>query len=256
MKKQFPRIFLSLLLMMAFMNGGSRLSLATDFRTIPNRAFGINEYLRFSVDFGMISAGEAFLRIPEIVQVKGRPCYRIISEIRSNDFVSTFFKVDDYVESLVDVDGLFPWQFQKRLSEGKYRSERKAVFDYTKGVVYDGRDTVSVPPFTQDVLSVFYFLRTQPLQVGATVPIDNYADGKLYPIQVKVLRREKVKVPAGKFDCYVIEPGFRGSGIFSQKGKLEVWLTADHRKLLVKMRSQIAVGSITLELNKYRSDVK
>ena len=219
-------------------------------RELANSAFHVGEELTFLVKFGPLKAGRAVMRIPEIALVRGRPCYRIISEIRSNRFVSTFFKVDDYVESLMDTAGLFPWYFKKHIREGKFAADREVIFDHRIGLVYEDGDTVAVPPFTQDVLSIFYFIRTQKLIVGKTLLVENYADKKHYPLKVRILKKERIKVPAGTFECFVIEPGFRGSGLFKQKGKLWLWLSTDRNHVPVRIKSQISVGSIVMELQK------
>jgi hypothetical protein len=70
-------------------------------------------------------------------------------------------------------------------------------------------------------------------------------------LEVKVLRREKVKVPAGEFDCLVVEPVLQASGIFKHEGRLTVWLTDDQFKIPVLMKSKVAVGSIASKLKNY-----
>jgi len=60
-------------------------------------------------------------------------------------------------------------------------------------------------------------------------------------------------VPAGEFECFVVEPVLRiGTGIFQAKGRLLVWLTADSKKVPVLMRSQIVVGSVEARLTEMR----
>ena len=62
-------------------------------------------------------------------------------------------------------------------------------------------------------------------------------------------RRDTVKVKAGKFDCFVLEPVMREPGIFIHKGKkLEIWVTADERRMPVLMRCDIVIGHISAEL--------
>jgi hypothetical protein len=84
--------------------------------------------------------------------------------------------------------------------------------------------------------------------------LDNYADGKNYPLEVKVLRKEKKKVEAGVFNCIVVEPLIQeGAGIFVHKGSITVWLTDDNNRLPVYMKSQvILIGSISAELKKFK----
>lgn len=102
-----------------------------------------------------------------------------------------------------------------------------------------------------DALASLYYIRTLDLKVGNSVFINNYSDKKNYALEVKVLKKEKVKVPAGRFFCVVVEPILQASGIFKHEGKLKVWLTDDKYKIPVKMKSKVAVGSITTELKSY-----
>ena len=63
--------------------------------------------------------------------------------------------------------------------------------------------------------------------------------------------RETVEVGAGTFDCFAIEPVIREGGIFTAKGRLTIWVSADDRRIPVKMRTKVVVGSITASLQEY-----
>lgn len=219
-------------------------------RKVDNRAFHLGEKLYFSVNWGPINAGNAIMALPETTTVNGERCYRAISVIKTNKFFSLFFKVEDVVESLIDVEGIFPWRFKKRLREGKYRAEVYAEYDQRNHLAITKGDTIKIPEYVQDALSIFYYIRTVNLKVGESIYVDNISDGKVYPLEVKVLRKERIRVGAGTFDCILIEPKLKGAGIFRQKGKLTIWLTDDERKIPVLMKSKIAIGSINLELEK------
>jgi hypothetical protein len=110
---------------------------------------------------------------------------------------------------------------------------------------------VPVPPRVQDVLSALYFVRTLPLEVGQSIAIANHIDGKNYPLVVKVHGRERVKVDAGEFDCLVVEPILRGPGVFTQKGRLTVWLTDDDVRMPVLMKSKVVIGHVAAILKSY-----
>jgi hypothetical protein len=221
-------------------------------RYVENVAFGVNEKLTFDVDYGFINAGTATMEVARLIEYKNRPCYQVVSRAQSNSFFSTFYKVDDRVESIVDAIGVFSWRFEKNLREGTYRSDRMCEFDQRDHLVFYRDDTISTPPFVQDALSVLYYVRTQKLKPGTSLYIDNFTDGKLYPLEVKVLGKERVDVKAGTFDCIVVEPLLQTVGVFKHEGKLRVWLTDDRLKLPVLMKSKILVGSITAELTAYQ----
>lgn len=221
-------------------------------RRLDNIAFGVGEWLHYDLGYGFINAGTATMEVKEVVDYDGRPAYQLVSTAQSNKFFSSFYPVQDRVESIFDAVGLFSWRFEKKLREGNYRSLRQYSFDQVKhSVVYKG-DTIDVAPYVQDALSVLYYARTQPLEVGKSIYIDNFTDGKNYPLEVRVLDKEHIKTKAGEFDCLVVEPLLQAAGLFKHEGKLTVWLTDDRVRLPVLMKTKVVVGSITAELTDYR----
>lgn len=220
-------------------------------RALPNNAFGVGERFVYNVRYGPIHAGTAMMEVAEAVNYNGHKTFRIKSFAKSSKFFSPFFKVDDRVESIMDFYGLFSHHFEKHLKEGSYRADRFVDFDQKNRLAYEGADTIPVPEFVLDALASLYYIRTLDLKVGNSVFINNYSDKKNYALEVKVLKKEEVKVPAGRFFCVVVEPILQASGIFKHEGKLKVWLTDDKYKIPVKMKSKVAVGSITTELKSY-----
>jgi hypothetical protein len=221
-------------------------------RYVENDAFGIGEILDFDIGYGFINAGSATLEVSDLIEYNERPCYLVTSQANSNKFFSSFYRVEDKVESIIDATGLFSWHFEKKLREGGYQNDKAYSFDQLNHKAFYEGDTIDVAHFVQDALSILYFARTQDLEVGKSIFIDNFTDGKMYPLEVRVIKRETVSVEAGKFDCLVIEPLLLSSGIFKHEGRLKVWLTDDRIKLPVLMKSKVLVGSITAELTDYK----
>ena len=217
-------------------------------RSLQNSSFGIGEKLQYDLKYGFLDAGTAKLDVVEILPFNGRDCYKITSEMKTNKTFSRFFKVDDFVFSYIDVKGIFLWYHEKHVHEGNYISDKIVTFDYENGLVYENSDTLEVTPFTQDVLSIFYYLRILDFKVGDSFDIQNYADGKHYPLNVQISKQENVKVPAGEYRCLKVEPIYTGDKKYKPKGQLTMWLSNDNHKLPVKIKSKIAVGSIIMEL--------
>ncbi|HDL02562.1 MAG: DUF3108 domain-containing protein [Candidatus Zixiibacteriota bacterium] len=222
------------------------------FRYVENIAFGIGERFDFDIGYGFINAGYATMEVRELIEYDGRPCYQIVSTANSNKFFSSFYRVEDRAESIVDAIGIFSWYFEKNLKEGNYRANRSYTIDQKNHYAVYKEDTLEVAPFVQDALSVLYYVRTQDLDVGKSIFIDNFTDGKNYPLEVKVRQKETVKVKAGTFDCIVVEPIMMASGVFRHEGRLKVWLTDDRLKMPVLMKSKVLVGSISAELTDYQ----
>lgn len=218
------------------------------YRKQPNRAFEVGEHLVFDIAYGAITAGTATMSVADTQRVNGRLCYRAVTTARSSDFFDKIYRVRDQAESLIDREGLFSWKFDKRINEGKLKRHKWAIFDQDDHVVYTQKDTLAIPEFAQDILCSFYYARTVPLRVGQSFEIDSYNDGKVYSLRILVHAKDRVKVPAGQFKCIVVEPVLKGEGLFSQKGRLAIWLTDDERRIPVLMKSKILVGSIDARL--------
>lgn len=221
-------------------------------RKIDNKAFGVGERLEFTIKYGKIPAGNAVMEISEIIEYESHDCYKVVSVAHSNDFVSIFYKVRDTVNTIIDVDGIFPRKFWKKLREGGYRTERTTIFDQKNHIAITGNDSIPTYNFVQDAFSSLYYIRTQELVPGREIFIDSHTSKKNFPLKLNVLRKEKVKVPAGEFDCIVVEPVMRAEGIFKAKGKIWIWLTDDQYKMPVLMKTEVFfLGSISARLKKY-----
>lgn len=222
-------------------------------RKIENKAFNVGEYMKFKVRYGHIPAGMAYMEVLDTVDYEGFKSFKIRSVAHSNAFVSTFFKVRDTVTTIVDYDGIFTHFFNKKLREGHYKKEQSTLFDQRKHLAITGEDTIRTYAFVQDAFSALYFARTQTIEPGVDLLVDNHTDRKNYPLEVIVHGRDSVEVEAGKFDCIVVEPVMRAEGIFKAKGRIKIWLTNDRYKLPVKMQTEVFfLGAIHADLVEYR----
>ncbi|MCK4573224.1 MAG: DUF3108 domain-containing protein [candidate division Zixibacteria bacterium] len=220
-------------------------------RYVENVAFGVGEKLSFDINYGFINAGTATMEVIRLIEYESRPCYQIVTRAQSNNFFSTFYTVDDRVESIIDAMGVFSWRFEKNLREGGYRADRMYTIDQRRHLAVYNKDTIEVAPFVHDVLSALYYVRTQSLEVGKPIYVENYTDGKVYSLEVRVVEKETITVDAGTFDCIVVEPLLQSVGVFKHEGKLTVWLTDDRLKMPVLMKSKVLVGSISAELTDF-----
>ncbi len=218
----------------------------------PERVpFGEGEKFTFAIQYGLIYAGDATLEVRNIAIIDSTRTYHIVSNARTSKAFDLIFKVRDRVESFIDYDNLFSLRFEKHLREGKFRRDEKVRFDQKNHIaIYDDKE-FRIAPNTQDFLSALYYIRTLHIDVGQAVALANHTSGKNYPIYIRVLRRERVSVIAGEFDCIVVEPVLQTPSIFEQKGKLTIWLTDDKVRMPVLMQSKVLIGSFEAVLKEY-----
>lgn len=215
----------------------------------PPEPVRAGESLRFSVQYGVIHAGSAYLEVPEVRDWNGRTCFTLVARAESNSFFSHFYRVRNRIESYWDTTGLTSWRYTENRREGKYKAHSVVNFDYTLHQAhYDDGQTYPIPPQVQDALSAFYYTRFQPLPIGGSIVFDYHASRKSQPLEVRILGRQHVATPAGEFNCIAIEPILKAGGIFKNKGRLLIWITDDQRRIPVLMRSKVMIGSISVVL--------
>jgi hypothetical protein len=232
---------------------GAVMPMSSEFK--PLTAFP--EKLIFDMAWGLIGVGQATLEIEDIVEFNGRPAYHIVSRALSNHFCDGFYKVRDLNESWMDARTLSSLGYSKRLREGHFFRDEWILNQNGKWVGKragrDGNFTVAVgtePIGVQDILSSMYFLRGKTLNPGTDIVLD-VNTRQNWPLVIRVVKKERVKTPAGRFDAYLVEPSLRQEGIFVQKGnRLQIWLSDDPKHVPVMMKVEVFFGSITARLAK------
>jgi hypothetical protein len=230
-------------------------------RRATNAAFSVGEELKFKMGWKAATAGYATLTVQGIVPRQNRRAYRLICDVQSNKAIDAVFQVRDQLESWMDTETLASLGFVKRVDEGGYKTDEIFFIDSSAGryrarrVRLDKKSTPqqtegTVPPFIQDLVSAFYYLRTQPLTVGKSIPMDVMGGAQIHRVQASVLKKESIEVPAGKFSCLVLEPLFQtDQGLKPHpKASIYVWVTDDARHLPVKIGAKLAFGEINAEL--------
>ncbi|MBI5629434.1 MAG: DUF3108 domain-containing protein [Elusimicrobia bacterium] len=217
------------------------------------------ERLVYDVSWGLLPVGEAALSVQEIVLFAGRPAYHVVSTADSNKFCDAFYQVRDINESWIDAERLVSLGYAKKLREGRYFRDEWVLYDQENGnflaklTSKDGNYSYSAgtsPISVQDILSSLYYIRFQNLVPGREIVLDVNTKQN-WPLVIKVVKRETVKTPAGKFQAILVEPAIRQEGIFIQKGKrLQVWLSDDARKVPVLMKVEVFFGHVTAALSK------
>lgn len=229
----------------------------------PKVPWTVGEKLVFEIGYGVVKAGEATMEVAGVDTLTlssgtvKKQAYHIVATAHSNAFVDAFYKVRDKNESWLDLEHWITHRFEQHNQEGKYILDQFVEYDWKNGWFKNTENVKGRAPKYEegplkipavDTLSSLYLARAKTLTVGSEFTLDVHS-GTNWPLVVKVLRIERVKVPAGKFDCYVVEPFLRERGIFIQKGKkMQVWLTADERKIPVKMTAEVFIGNVSAEL--------
>ena len=154
---------------------------------------------------------------------------RVVSTVRSADWISAFFPVEDRVETTLTKAASAPFglpiNFRMKVREGNHRRDREIIFDHAEGKarfidhLSGEKKEVEIGKNTYDPYSSFYYMRTLPLEVGKSVFVSVLDNKELWNVEVQVLKKERLKTVLGEVNTILIKPIIKSEGIFQKKGE-------------------------------------
>lgn len=223
--------------------------------------FGPGERVTMRVHYGWLKAGTATVTV-EPGERDGRPILRFVAAARSEGFFAWLlrFHVNDRTDAEWDPASGCSLGIEKHLREGRARRDQRVRIDPETGraEVEDRKVPQTVfqlPPCTLDVLSAFFVTRLRGVTEKDRLELPVFDNGKPYTLGVRFLGRETLDLPrplGKKTRTVVVEPLLlEGTGLFVKEGRLRIWLTDDARRIPVRMKSKVAIGSVSADLEAY-----
>lgn len=226
-----------------------------------NNAFDVGEFFKFRIHYGMITAGYATLEVKESV-INNKKVFYTVGHGYTAGMAKAFFKVEDHYQSFIDKNTSKPYQFLRKINEGGYTKDQVGFFnqDTNKVLVKDYKNntekTFAVSENVQDIVSSFYYLRNHPkinnLQVGESIMIDMFFDDETVKFKLKFVGRQRIKTEFGKVDTMIFRPLVQSGRVFKEEESVTVWISDDVNKVPLRIKANLAVGSLKADLLEYR----
>jgi len=222
--------------------------------------FQPGERLTYSVQWHygpmLITAGHLTSTIQTpVTDAGGNVVYPIVAFAKSSGIVNTFYPFHYTIRSWWDQNG-FSRRFEMHGAEKDDRKDQVEVYDYTthqSSLHQVTNHTVnrrySLANNTQDILSVLYFFRTANLpRPGQNGRFPIAYEGAPWHVLVKNLGREEVKFDGRKIPADVFQLDFYAGSRLDNAGT-KMWVSADSRRLVLKLNSKVKVGKIWVKLD-------
>ena len=251
-------LFIVLSLILAFMTGSAIPvpAMADASPEFDNFPFAPGEKLTFKLRWGIIRAGEAVMEVLPLTTVDGQKAFHFALTAKSNSFIDVFYKVRDRIDSYTDIGLTRTLLYKKNQKEGKTRRNVVVNFDWEKQeATYSNfgekRAPIKLLPGSLDPLSAFYFTRKFDFSKN---PSMNHAitDGKKSVTgRARVVKKERVRIKKKKSKTWLIEPDLKHvGGVFkkSKNAKIKIWVSDDHLRIPIKVKSKVSIGSFIGEL--------
>ena len=217
------------------------------------RSFQVGEQLTYEISWLNITAGTAVMTISDAGTDGERPLAKLITTAQSRPVITKFFPVDNRVESIVDPATLLPEHLTFKRREGKKKEDIEYTFHQKEGTVTAVKggttETLQIPPGTQDVISCLYYARsTLSFTPGSSLTMNVHHDKKNRKLDVLVEEIETVSGPWGEAETARVLVVMPFQGLFLNQGNIRVWFTTDDRRIPVRMKAKVIIGSIVADL--------
>ena len=233
----------------------------TGFSSRTQSSFDVGEFVKLRIHYGVLNAGYATLEVKDAV-VNNKKVFHAVGKGYTTGMSRFFFKVDDTYESYFDKETGLPYQFVRKIDEGGYTKNMEGFFDQSadKVIVKDYKSgtnkSFNVSDKTQDVMSMFYYLRNHPnidnLKVGEAVSVNMFFDEEVSQFKLKFVGRENVDTKYGRIPSMIFKPLVQSGRVFKEQESVTVWISADQNKIPVRIKADLAVGSLKADLDGLR----
>lgn len=225
-------------------------------------AFTKGEWFKFEMSYsGFLKAGNATLSVNE-TNLDGKEVYHVVGKGWTTGAIKWFFKVKDRYESYFDKNTGAPYKFIRKIDEGGHTKDVEIKFNHKKRTAevnnkkHKSLKTIATEKDVQDMVSMYYYLRNSidvaSLKIGDEIKTNMFFDEENYGFKLKYLGKEtieidingsEVKVKTLKFRPYVM-----AGRVFKEEESLTLWVSADKNKMPLKIKADLAVGSLRADL--------
>lgn len=229
-----------------------------------NLPFTYGEELFFDVRYGWVDLAEAKLQVSRKPIFKNSKTYYQIDAFGKTKGAATLFgKVNDNWGTHLDTETLLPQLSYRYIEEGRYRRNEKVYLDQVNKratlELYDRENkkikevkVFNLPSAVQDLVSGFYFLRTldfTKLRKGQEVLITGFFDKEIYNLKLIFEGTETLETSIGTKDTYIFSPRLPQNSLFRGDFPVKVWITKDANKIPVKIKANLFIGALTLDIS-------
>lgn len=222
--------------------------------------YRVGEKVVLSVSYFAASAGKLTLAVKPFVEVNGKKSYNFLTEIKSSTIFSTFYSVQDQVETYLDYENLSPYVFKLKINESAQIKEAQSYFDqqtlkanywehkYTEKAGHEEKKLEwDLLPFSQNAFSSIFYMRIFKWSVGKEYSFRVSDDSKNIIFSAKAIEKVKLNTDAGSFDAIKIKAEIVARGALKQTGDLYIWLSDDDRKFILRVEAKIKIGTLVAE---------
>jgi hypothetical protein len=214
--------------------------------------FPLDEHLTYHVQYLGIHCGTLTLTSFADDSAEDE-LYHVVATASTSAFFDGIYRVRVRLESVYSGRRMSSVSYHHTGEEKKDTKDELWLVDFDKREVRRTRDdevkTIAIgSDQVHDPLAYLYRMRTLLSEVGqqATLAMVT-SDGDVETV-AEVLEKRTIKTPLGKRDALIVVPRPRDDKLFEKKGKLELWVGTDDRRLPYRLVFDLPFGKLVAKL--------
>lgn len=189
--------------------------------------------------------------------------YATLLTARSEAWADKFFRVRDTLSGRIVREDFRPVYYEKRSHEGSDHKHDVVTYRYTGSRILgictrrhwdkngkltkDEKRTLEAQGTTVDMLSSFYYMRALPFadwKPGNVTTINIYSGKRKELLTIKYVGIDNIDYDGRSYRCYHIRFTFADEERRKSSDDMDAWITADSRRLPVKLEGKLPVGKV------------
>lgn len=223
--------------------------------------FKVGEKVVHEVSYFSAKAGTLTMQVKPFAQVNGRKSYNFSVGLESNRIFSSFYSVEDTVNTFLDFETLVPHVLKINIKETGKLKQAQAYFNnetltasywekqYTeKAGEEEKKFSWDILPFSQNAFSGIFYMRIFNWKEEKSISFRVAEDKKNIVFTGTAIGKETLSTEAGDFKAIKVKASIVSRGALSQTGDIFIWVSDDDRKYILRIEAKIKIGTLVSEV--------
>jgi hypothetical protein len=193
------------------------------------------------------------------VTVDGKRFYQVRVDAKTSRVLDLVWKMRDTISSTFDAKAMAPFHYVFSQRENSRVIDTNAKYNsITKKWAVDRRQKGKKPSTYEfegqnilDPITAVYLARSVDFKIGDKLLFDVFGGRYRYLLELAIDGKERVELDSGGIEAFKIVPKVTNvskKGHADKMNEAAIWISADERRLPVKLTSKTFVGSVQMEL--------
>ncbi len=226
---------------------------------VPKHTIGEKVYL--DIHYLGMTVGKIMFTNKGKRLINGQEVWHFHARFKSAPFYSNIYELDDTVDTYVTTSDFLSVRYSLIQRESKQdvddlqlhdRDKLKTFWFYKQkkvnGEVKEKQKEAFIPYFSIDPFSILFLYQGLPLNNGDVMEIPIMNKAKIMILKSVVEGRETIETSKGKRKAIRVHATTQYSGHHLKSGDIYLWFNDDDKRLLLKARAKIKIGSVTADI--------